>query len=278
MSDPDRTPDIISAAKSLPKGAALIYRHFGKAGHTEEARELREITAQRKIQFLIGHDTELAETIGADGVHFRRDGELALPREWRARRPDWLITMAGLKQGSYWGDLALLDGLFISSVFPSNSPSAGAPIGIPSFTDMADRLNAPIIALGGIKPSNAHQLLGTGAAGIAGVEGFKETLMSDLQIDAEVTDYGYRLVGSLGGFEETAELTLKKMDEGVYNANHTGVPKSMGGKGVGKALIKFLSAHARENGYSVYPGCPFVGAMWKRYPDWAEGVRAQLKA
>ena len=275
MSDPDRVPDIISAAQNLPKGAALIYRHFGKAGYPDEARALREITASRGIQFLIGHDTELAETVGADGVHFRRDGELAGPKEWRARRPDWLISMAGLKQGSYWGDLSLLDGLFISSVFASNSPSAGEPLGIDAFTDIADSLNVPVFALGGIKPSNARRLIGTGAAGIAGVEAFQETRMNDLNIEAEVTDYGYRLVGRLEGFEETAELTLKKMKNGVYNANHTGVPKSMGGKGVGKALVKFLSAHARENNYRVYPGCPFIGVMWKRFPDWAEGVRAE---
>jgi len=275
MSDPERVPDIVSATQKLPKGAGLIYRHFGKAGHKDEAGRLREITAQRGIQFLIGHDTELAEQVGADGVHFRREAELALPKEWRARRPDWLITMAGLKQGSYWGNLSVLDGLFISSVFPSNSPSAGEPLGIETFSDMTDQLNAPVYALGGIKPSNAHHIIGTGAAGLAGIEGFMETFMNDLTIEAEVTDYGYRLVGYLKGFEEEAELTLKKMSSGVYNANHTGVPKSMGGKGVGKALVKFLSTHARENGYRVYPGCPFVGAMWKRFPDWAEGVRAE---
>ena len=277
MSDPERVPDIIGAAQKLPKGAALIYRHFGKADRNDEAQRLREITSQRGIQFLIGHDTELAETVGADGVHFRRDGELALPKEWRARRPDWLISMAGLKQGSYWGDLTILDGLLVSSVFASNSLSAGAPIGLEAFTDIADSLNVPVFALGGIKPSNAHHIIGTGAAGLAGIEGFMETVMNDLDIQAEVTDYGYRLVGRLKGFEETAELTLKKMKDGVYNANHTGVPKSMGGKGVGKALVKFLSVHARENGYRVFPGCPFVGAMWKRYPDWAEGVKAQLR-
>ena len=96
--------------------------------------------------------------------------------------------------------------------------------------------------------------------------------MIDVKIAVEATDYGYRITGRVPDNSEIAELTLKKVSDGVYNANHTGVPKSMGGKGVGKALVKYLSEHARENGYTVIPGCPFVGAMWKRHPDWAEGV------
>ena len=96
--------------------------------------------------------------------------------------------------------------------------------------------------------------------------------MIDVKIKTETTDYGYPITGRVPGNSDVAELTLKKVKTNVYNANHTGVPRSMGGRGVGKALVKYLSTHARENGYTVLPGCPFVGAMWKRYPDWAEGV------
>jgi len=67
---------------------------------------------------------------------------------------------------------------------------------------------------------------------------------------------------------------MKRVGDNLFNANHTGVPKSMGGKGVGKALIRAMAEDARAEGYKVIPGCPFVAAMFKRFPDWAEGVAA----
>ena len=270
MTDPKRMSDVVAAAKALPERAAIIYRHFGKDNREDEARVLRQITFEKHQQLLIGNDPELAIAVGADGVHFRRDAAVASPALWRSRCPDWLITMAGLKVGNYTGDLSVLDGLFISSIFESQSPSAGTPVGIDGLKTQLQTLPCPVFALGGINAKTAHHLTDSGAAGLAAIGG----LMNGVDIKTEVTDEGYRLVGHVAGIEETAELTLRKVSDNLYNANHTGVPKSMGGKGVGKALVKALSDHARSNDYKVIPGCPFVGVMWKRHPDWAEGVAA----
>ncbi len=277
MTDPSRVPDVVAAAQNLPYGAAIIYRHFGSAHRFIDAENLRQITFKRGQQLLIGADPELAIEVGADGVHFRRDAKVEAPALWRRRCPDWLISMAGIKSGEYQDNLSLLDALIVSSVFPSESPSAGEPIGVAGLRKAVQNIGAPVFALGGVTANTAHELTQTGAAGLAGISGFipHKTIgnkMTDVNITAETTDYGFRITGRVPGNSEIAELTLKKVRADVYNANHTGVPKSMGGKGVGKALVKFLSTHARENGYTVIPGCPFVGVMWKRYPEWAEGV------
>ena len=172
MSDPDRTPDIIGAVRDLPRGAAIIYRHFGAPNRTATAHQLRQISFKQGLQFLIGDDPDLAILCGADGVHFRRGGALASPLLWRQRCPDWIITMAGLKgEQSYSGDLSVLDGLFISSVFSSNSPSAGPAIGLSQLKSICDALPAPIFALGGVNQKTAPRLVGTGVSGFAGVSG-----------------------------------------------------------------------------------------------------------
>jgi len=173
MSDPDRVPDIFPVLKKLPEGAALIYRHFGKADRYEEALNLRQITFARQQQFLIGDDPDLAIRVGADGVHFRRDPSLVGPNLWHTRIPDWIITMAGLKGSMvYEADVSVLDGLFVSSVFESQSPSAGQAIGTDSLKDLSQTLSVPIIALGGINMETVLKLKGTGAAGLASVSGF----------------------------------------------------------------------------------------------------------
>jgi len=131
------------------------------------------MTFERRQQFLIGNDPDLAIKVGADGVHFRRDSALTAPTLWRRRCPDWLITMAGVKNGDYSGDLSVLDGLLVSSIFESQSPSAGEPIGIGALKTQVQALPVPVFALGGINAGTAKRLIGTGAAGLAAIGGFR---------------------------------------------------------------------------------------------------------
>ena len=172
MTDPQRVSDPVSAARHLPAGITIIYRHFGRESCQRIAEELRQVTFQREQQLLIGHDPALAISVGADGVHFRRDEAIRAPMIWRERCPDWIISMAGLKgDQAYSGDLSVLDGLFISSVFYSKSPSAGDPIGAKALTNICQALPVPVFALGGIKARTAPKLSATGAAGLAGIDG-----------------------------------------------------------------------------------------------------------
>ena len=162
----------------MPKGAAIIYRHFGADDREGIAQELRQITFAHGQQLLIGNDPELAINCGADGVHFTRDEMLAGPTLWRGRCPDWLISMAGIKgedgalgvEGyiDYSGDLSVLDGLMVSSVFASESESAGPPIGLQSLLPITAVLGAPIYALGGVNARTAEALTGMGLSGLAG--------------------------------------------------------------------------------------------------------------
>ena len=174
MTDPERLPAAMIAVRNLPQGSAVIYRHFGEPGAWDTAAALRQETFKRGQQLLIGADPQLAREIGADGVHFKRDSRLTAPTLWRQLCPDWIISMAGIKRGEYSGDINVLDALLVSSVFESTSPSAGAPIGVDSFAAKAsefknDKLG--IFALGGINGDTAPHLIGTGAAGLAGVSG-----------------------------------------------------------------------------------------------------------
>jgi len=174
MTDPQRVKNLPEQLAALPLGCGVIYRHFGEANRYITAKLLRDITLSRGQQLLIGgDDIALADSVKADGVHFRRDAHLKGPTAFHAKRPGKLITMAGLKTGRYTAPLTCLDGLFISSIFPSQSPSAGAPIGPAALAKKTQSLEAPIFALGGITPRTAPDLLGTKISGFAAIDGFK---------------------------------------------------------------------------------------------------------
>jgi thiamine-phosphate pyrophosphorylase len=290
FSDPKRTPDLLALAKRLPPGSALIYRHFGKPG-LEGA--LREATQARGVQFLIGADPELAMACAADGVHFPRAASSEDLRHWRDRRPDWIVSTAAAKPGPDQRDLKGVDALFISSVFASRSPSAGTPIGPEALRERTRTAPCPVFALGGIAPTTVRSLIGTGIAGFGAIGALAEELRADPMTQTTQTaspiearpgghvtiskeEGGEMIVftADVAGSSATGELTLRRVADGVWNANHTGVPGEIGGRGVGKALVQAMTEDARLSGYRVVPGCPFVAKLFERYPDWAKGVAA----
>jgi thiamine-phosphate pyrophosphorylase len=167
FTDPERTPRPWETAARLPSGSAVVYRGFGKEDALDTGRRLREATTDRDMKLLVGLDANLAHALAADGVHLP-EREAHRATAIRAARPDWLITAA-------WHGAAAstssLDALILSPIFPAGGASADKPsLGIAAFQDRAQSVPLPVYALGGIKPTNAATLTGTGACGLAAVE------------------------------------------------------------------------------------------------------------
>jgi thiamine-phosphate pyrophosphorylase len=170
LTDANRLPDPLPAAAALPKGGAIILRHYGVAEREALGRELMALCRRRGLVLLIAGDWRLAWKLGAHGIH--------LP-EWQtarppvlARKPGWLITAAAHSQGalSRAGRLGV-DAALLSPVFPTAShPGAGA-LGVLRFARLALHCPVPVYALGGIGADNAARLMGSGAAGIAAISG-----------------------------------------------------------------------------------------------------------
>ncbi|OZA31965.1 MAG: hypothetical protein B7X92_13120 [Novosphingobium sp. 17-62-9] len=67
---------------------------------------------------------------------------------------------------------AQVDAVVVSAIFPSNSPSAGGPLGPLRLARIVSAARSPVYALGGVNQTTAARLLATGVVGIAGVEVF----------------------------------------------------------------------------------------------------------
>lgn len=170
VTDPLRTPDPLAVIARLPRGSAVIYRAFGDPDALKIARALRTATRRRGVRLLIGADERLARASDADGLHLPERLVHRLPR-LRARRPRWIITAsAHSARVLRAADAAGADALLLSPVFASRSQSAGQPLGPLRFAALVHQVEAPVLALGGVTPRTAPRLLGSGAAGIAGVD------------------------------------------------------------------------------------------------------------
>jgi thiamine-phosphate pyrophosphorylase len=168
FTDPERTPRPWETAVRLPVGAGVVFRHFGAVDARDTALRLREATAGRDGLLFIGLDAELAEAVGADGVHLP---ERALDQagSLAAARPDWRIT------GAVHSPEALeradsLDAAVLSPVFPAGGASAAkSALGLTRFAGLVAAAPCPVYALGGVDAKNARELIGSGACGLAGV-------------------------------------------------------------------------------------------------------------
>jgi thiamine-phosphate pyrophosphorylase len=166
VTDPERTPDPCAIARRLPRGTAIIYRHFGAPERAQIARNLASIARSRGLVLLISADQGLAQRVGAHGVHWP---QARLPRT----RIAGLVTAAAHDAESLDRATALgVDACLLAPVLPTNSSSSNAPLGLFRAGQLAQRSQVPVIALGGITADTANRLAGRGFAGCAGVEAF----------------------------------------------------------------------------------------------------------
>jgi thiamine-phosphate pyrophosphorylase len=169
FTDPERTPDPEAVARTLPRGAAVVFRAFGAPDAASRALRLKAVCRTRGLKLLIGADAALARRIGADGVH--------LPERlaWRARcvrRPGFLVTAAAHSLTAARRGLAAgADAVVVSAAFASNSPSAGPPLGPVRLALLVRAARGPVYALGGVTNETARRLKDAGLVGLAAVEG-----------------------------------------------------------------------------------------------------------
>lgn len=93
-----------------------------------------------------------------------------------------------------------------------------------------------------------------------------------VSIIREETKTGGRYVARIEGLPE-AEMTFSKAGEKFLIIDHTGVPKELGGKGVGKALVEHMVMDVRARGLKIVPLCPFTRATLEKHPEWQDVLK-----
>ncbi|MEO0550939.1 MAG: thiamine phosphate synthase [Pseudomonadota bacterium] len=184
LTDPDRTPDPVRIARRLPEGSGVIYRHFGAAGRIETASDLAHACKECRLTMLVAADPDLALQVNADGVHWP-EARLALARHWRGAFAV-NTTSAHSTRALHRAAKAGMDAALFSAVFPSNSPSAGHPLGAPRFRILTNRAPMPVYALGGITARTAGRIASHSA--LAAIDGLvRDKAAAVLQSSARTT-------------------------------------------------------------------------------------------
>lgn len=165
---------VLQDVEAALKGGAVVvqYRDKNPIDAYALASQLLKICHAYQVPLLINDSVELALTIGADGVHLGKDdGDINYARSKLG--PEAIIGV------SCYNDLqkacvAVSNGanyVAFGRFFPSDSKPLAAPAEIITLTLAKQRLQVPIVAIGGILPKNGGQLIAAGADLLAVIGG-----------------------------------------------------------------------------------------------------------
>ena len=155
-------------AAAASECAALQYRNkpAGEATRLEQARRLAALARANRVPFIVNDDVRLAIAVAADGVHLGRDdGDIGAARA--ALRGKLLgVSCYDSIAAARSAVAAGADYIAFGSVFPSATKPGAARAPLPLF-EQAKVLGVSLVAIGGITPQNAAEVLRAGADALA---------------------------------------------------------------------------------------------------------------
>lgn len=159
----------LDTARAAAEGGATVIQLRLKDASTEEVIErgepFRLLAEQMNVTFVVNDDVQAALALLADGVHLGRGDEgldLALEAGLMVGRS--ATTPQEANQAEEDGAAYIGAGPIWAT--PSK-PDADPPIGLDGLQLISDAVRIPVIAIGGIDPSNVRECIDAGAFGVA---------------------------------------------------------------------------------------------------------------
>ena len=100
-----------------------------------------------------------------------------------------------------------------------------------------------------------------------GTEGTECELLRRMNVRNNATESRFEM--EVDGHQAVADYELEGK---TMTFTHTGVPKELGGRGVGTELVKGALDHARKNNLRVVPLCSFVARYIEKNPEYGDLV------
>ncbi|MDK2972825.1 MAG: thiamine-phosphate pyrophosphorylase [Candidatus Sumerlaeota bacterium] len=148
----------------------LRERDLSPANLYQQAVRLAPLCREAGITFLLHNSLEVALAAGADGVHLGH-GSIPPARVRALAPPPFIVGYSAhsemeIERATQWG----MDYCTLSPVFyPTSKEISNPMLGLEGFARIAAQTPMPLVALGGIAPSNARACIEAGAVGVAAI-------------------------------------------------------------------------------------------------------------
>jgi thiamine-phosphate pyrophosphorylase len=162
----------LECARAAVEGGADVVQLRDKRMSAREllgaAEAIRANTAGTKTLFLVNDRFDIALAAGADGVHLGQD-DLPVSAARRCVPASFVIGVSvGSVEEALRAERAGADYVAVSPVFATGSKAdAGPGHGLATVEAVRSAVSVPVLAIGGIGPSNAAAVIRAGADGCA---------------------------------------------------------------------------------------------------------------
>jgi thiamine-phosphate pyrophosphorylase len=148
----------------------------------KRGRPFRELAVRRGLTFVVNDDVEAALRLEAHGVHLGRDDEGAE----RALDEGLILGLSASEVGeAIAAQRAGANYIGAGPVWATPSkPDAAAPMGLDGLAAVCAAVRVPVVAIGGVDPSNAAACISAGAAGVAVIRAATDARALRQAIDA----------------------------------------------------------------------------------------------
>lgn len=135
------------------------------------AKEVKKVTDEFHIPYVVNDEVEIAKEIQADGVHIGQSDQ-ALVEVRKILGPDKIIgvsaqTVEQAKEAEKNG----ADYLGVGSIFTTSTKLDADDVSLETLKEICDAVSIPVVAIGGINAGNILDLRGTHVDGVAVVSG-----------------------------------------------------------------------------------------------------------
>lgn len=170
---PDATGlnDIEAGVAACLMGGAQVVQYRNKltdAPHLQIALGISALCRQYRAIFIINDDIELALATAADGVHLgKNDGDIASARRQLGADKIIGVSCYNSLQRALEAEQQGADYVAFGSMFASNTKPQAPRATLELLAEAKQRLQIPIVAIGGITLQNAASVAAAGADAIA---------------------------------------------------------------------------------------------------------------
>ena len=65
-------------------------------------------------------------------------------------------------------------------------------------------------------------------------------------------------------------MSFSRAGEHMIIIDHTDVPEALRGRGIGDRLVGKAVGDAREQGFKIFPLCPFAASRFRKHPEYLD--------
>ncbi len=171
-----KTKEFVNKVEQAIIGGAKIIQYRDKSQNyqlrLEQAQALSQLCKKYQIPLIINDDVTLAKQVGADGVHLGKDDvDIATARAQLGKQAiigiscynQLSLALDAVKAGANY----VAFGRFFNSATKPNAIGCSVEI----LREARQRLNCPLVAIGGVTPDNGNELIKAGADCLAVISG-----------------------------------------------------------------------------------------------------------